>query len=55
MAKIVETVFVIKISQLVKDSDTEVDKTGFEELPATIEEVVTGLVSSNCVVEVENV
>ena len=53
MAKILETVFVIKISQLVKDTHTQIDKTGFDELPATIEEVVSGLVSSDCVVEVE--
>ena len=53
MAKIVETVFVVKISKLAKDNDTSTNKTGFEDLPATLEEVVSGLVSNDCIVEVE--
>jgi hypothetical protein len=52
MAKIEETVFVVKLSQLVRDNDTT-DRTGFDELPKTIEEVVQQLVSSDVVVEVE--
>lgn len=53
MAKIVETVFVIKISQLVKDKNHDIEQSTFEDLPATLEEVVKGLISSECVVEVE--
>lgn len=55
MAKIVETVFVVKISQLVKNnSDTEDQSNyNYEELSSTLEEVVTKLVSKDCVVEVE--
>lgn len=53
MAKIVETVFVVKISQLVKDNVNEVHSTSFDDLPSTLEEVVSGLVSKDCVVEVE--
>lgn len=53
MAKIVETVFVVKISQLVKDKTDDVELTSFEDLPATLEEVVLGLVSKDCVVEVD--
>jgi hypothetical protein len=53
MAKIVETVFVVKISQLIKDKNLDIDQTGFDELPTTLEEVVSGLVSNDCVVEVE--
>lgn len=53
MAKIVETIFLVKISQLVKNNSDDVNKTDFEDLPATLEEVVNNLVSSDCVVEVE--
>ena len=55
MAKIVETVFVVKISQLVKNnSDTEdQSKYNYEELSSTLEEVVTKVFSKDCVVEVE--
>ena len=53
MAKIVETIFVVKISQLVKDKTNEVERAGFDHLPSTLEEVVSGLVSEDCVVEVE--
>lgn len=53
MAKIVETIFVVKISQLVKDTINEAKTTGFEDLPSTLEEVVSGLVPKDCVVEVE--
>jgi len=53
MAKIVETVFVVKISQLIKDKNLDIDQTGFDDLPATLEEVVAGLVSGDCVIEVE--
>jgi hypothetical protein len=52
MAKIEETVFVVKLSQLVRDNDNT-ERTGFDELPKTIEEVVQQLVSSDVVVEVE--
>jgi hypothetical protein len=55
MAKIVETVFVVKISQLVKthqDSDVQM-KLNAEEISKTLEEVTTELISNDCVVEVE--
>lgn len=53
MAKIEETVFVVKLSQLVRDNDTGKNRVGFDELPKTIEEVVQQLVASDVVVEVE--
>jgi hypothetical protein len=53
MAKIVETVFVVKLSQLVRDNPIECDSTGFDDLPKTIEEVVQQLVASDVLVEVE--
>ena len=55
MTKNVVTVFVVKISQLVKNnSDTEDQSNyNYEELSSTLEEVVTKLVSKDCVVEVE--
>ena len=53
MAKIEETVFVVKLSQLVRDTDTGTDRVGFDELPRTIEEVVQQLVASDVIVEVE--
>jgi len=52
MAKIKETIFVVKLSQLVRDNPTSVDATGFSELPKTIEEVVQQLVASDVLVEV---
>lgn len=52
MAKIVETVFVVKLSQLVRDNPLDVESTGFDELPKTIEEVVQQLVASDVLVEV---
>ena len=53
MARIEETVFVVKLSQLVRDRGDDAEKTGFDDLPATIEEVVQQLVSGDVVVEVE--
>ena len=53
MAKIEETVFVVKLSRLVKDKGDVAEATGYDELPATIEEVVQQLVASDVVVEVE--
>lgn len=53
MAQIKETVFVVKLSQLVKDRAVDVDQTGFDDLPATIEQVVQELVASDVIVEVE--
>jgi len=53
MAKIVETVYVIKISQLVKNTASQPTPSNFDELSTTLEEVVSGLVSNDCVVEVE--
>lgn len=53
MAKIVETIFLVKISQLVKNNQEAEGQASFEDLPATLEEVVNGLVTSDCVVEVE--
>lgn len=53
MAKIVETVFVVKLSQLVRDNPVDAESTGFADLPTTIEEVVQQLVASDVLVEVE--
>ncbi len=53
MARIEETIFVIRLSQLVKDKGDAAEKTGFDDLPATIEQVVQELVASDVVVEVE--
>lgn len=53
MAKIEETLFVVKLSRLVRDRGDTADSTGFEELPDTIEEVVQQLVASDVIVEVE--
>ena len=55
MAKIVETVFVVKLSQLVRENPADAESTGFDDLPKTIEEVVQQLVSSDVIVEVEKV
>jgi hypothetical protein len=51
MAKIQETIFVIKLSQLVKDKG-DFHNT-FTDLPATIEQVIQELVPTDVVVEVE--
>ena len=51
MARIEETVLVIKLSQLRKDTDS-CEQTGYDDLLPTIEEVVQQLVSSDVVVEV---
>lgn len=53
MAKIVETIFILKISKLVKNNQDSINQDDLDELPTTLEEVVQGLVSSDCVVEVE--
>ena len=53
MARIEETIFVVKLSQLVRDRGDDTEKTGFDDLPATIEEVVQGLVAGDVLVEVE--
>jgi hypothetical protein len=51
MARIEETVLVIKLSQLRKDNDNN-DVVGYDDLLPTIEEVVQQLVASDVVVEV---
>lgn len=53
MAKIEETIFVIKLSRLVRDNQS-VAQNSFDDLPATIEQVVQELVTSDVVVEVES-
>lgn len=53
MARIEETIFVVKLSQLVKDRGDTVSKNNYDDLPATIEQVVQELVTSDVVVEVE--
>ncbi len=53
MAKIQETIFVVKLSQLVRDRGDDAKKTGFDDLPATIEQVVQELVAGDVIVEVE--
>lgn len=55
MAKIVETVFIVKLSQLVKETSGagQVESVGVDQLPVTLEEVVQQLlVGSDVVVEV---
>lgn len=52
MAKIEETIFVVKLSKLVRDTGEACDSVGLDELPATIEEVVQQLVASDVLVEV---
>jgi hypothetical protein len=51
MAKIQETIFVIKLSQLVRDRGG--DGNTFSDLPATLEQVIQELVPSDVIVEVE--
>lgn len=53
MAKIEETIFLVKLSQLVKEKDNAADKSSFDHLPETIEQVVQELVSNDIIVEVE--
>lgn len=53
MAKIVETVFVVKLSQLVRENSADITSVGFDDLPKTIEEVVQQLVAGDVLVEVE--
>lgn len=53
MAQIKETIFVVKLSQLVKDKAADVEQTGLDDLPSTIEQVVQELVASDVLVEVE--
>lgn len=53
MAKIIETVFLIKLSQLVKDKNDSIDTSSFDELPTTLEQVVQELVADDVIVEVE--
>ena len=53
MARIEETIFLIKLSQIVKDKGTKAGKSEFDDLPATIEQVVQELVSKDVIVEVE--
>jgi hypothetical protein len=53
MAQIKETIFVVKLSQLVKDRSADIDQTEFDELPSTIEQVIQELVASDVLVEVE--
>lgn len=51
MAKIQETIFVVKLSQLVRDRGS--DGNTFADLPTTIEQVIQELVPSDVIVEVE--
>lgn len=51
MAKIQETIFVIKLSQLVRDRGG--DGNTFSDLHTTLEQVIQELVPSDVVVEVE--
>lgn len=51
MAKIEETVLVIKLSQLRKDTDSS-EQTGYDDLIPTIEEVVQQLVGRDVIVEI---
>lgn len=51
MAKIVEEILVIKVSQIAKD-DGSVGEKLTDEVAATIEQVVAEMVGTGCVVEV---
>lgn len=53
MAKIIETVFLVKCSQLIKDSDSTPNDQDWDSLPSTIEQVVQELVSGGVLVEVQ--
>ena len=54
MAKIVETIIIVKLSQLVRDNEPGTTAPAvFTELPATVEQVVQELVGKDVVVEVE--
>lgn len=53
MAKIVETVFVVKLSRLVRDRADQ-EPSAFEDLPQTLEQVVQELVPGDVIVEVES-
>lgn len=53
MAKIEETIYIVKLSRLVKDKGDKTEVTGLDHLPETIEQVVQGLVSNDTIVEVE--
>jgi hypothetical protein len=53
MARIEETIFVVKLSQLVKDKGDTAEKTSYDDLPETIEQVVQELVAGDVIVEVE--
>lgn len=53
MAKIVEDVIIIKISQLVKDGAAEQTSAVTPEVEAALEQVTQELVGSGAVVEVE--
>lgn len=52
MAKIVEDVLVIKLSKIVKDSDTIESGIASSEVQAALEQVVQELVGNSVVVEV---
>lgn len=51
MAKIQETIFIVKLSQLVRNTDSSFGE--FGDLPATLEQVVQELVPGGVIVEVE--
>jgi hypothetical protein len=53
MAKIIETVFLVRCSQMIKDSETADIPTDWNSLSLTIEQVVQELVAANVIVEVE--
>lgn len=52
MAKIEETIYLVKLSRLVKDNDSKSEMI-LDDLPSTIEQLVQELVTSDIVVEVE--
>jgi hypothetical protein len=53
MAAIKETIFIIKLSELVRENSSTIDSSEFDTLPKIIEEVVQELVPKHVVVEVE--
>ena len=53
MAKIQETILVVKLSQMVRDRGRVGEQNTFADLPSTIEQVIQELVPGDVIVEVE--
>ena len=55
MAKISETLFSVKISRLVRETENLNEKSEFDALTKTIEEIVQELVTDTAIVEVTQI